>query len=250
MTKTSPKSMEPSFVPLMCQWPAQDFVPVCHRTCDVVDAIVYLDRRGITLDVAEHYQIHYSPSTRRVILPILMDGICYGWQGRAIDKVEDCDRIRNNTGFSRGALLMFADELKKRSYAIIAEGPFDAMKFYRVGGAIATMGKVITQNQLQILKKYDIRHAYLALDDDAIPEMRELAEKLGMEAYRVMVPQSCITRCQEGNRKADFGECTFEECIEAIKHAVKLDEKYMMTYWQAPEDVLRASLMRKDKNAK
>ena len=241
--RPDPIKSSSSTLPIPCVWPGP-FVPI--SSAEARDGWHYISSRGIEPQVAEHYQIHYAPSMRRIVTPIFMNGVCYGWQARAIDPVDAADRMRNNVGFSRDSLLMFADDLKDRSYAIIAEGPFDAMKFYKVGGAVATMGKVVTQKQLQIIKDRNVQMVFLALDDDAIPEMRDLSTKLNLETYRILVPQSCVERCAKTNRKADFGECTMDECIEAVKHAVKIDDLYLMTYWGSIQDVRKIALRREN----
>ncbi|MGH7241570.1 MAG: hypothetical protein ACREGB_04705 [Candidatus Saccharimonadales bacterium] len=161
---------------------------------------------------------------------MMVGGICYGWQARAIDPVDDKDRMRNNTGYGRGTLLMFADRLSSARYAVIGEGPVDAIKFDRVGGNVASMGKVVTARQLQEILKFPIEALYLALDDDAADEMTELAKQVEIPVYRLLVPQTCIDRCRISGKKPDFGECTFEECEQAFNNPIKVDLFYLMLH--------------------
>jgi hypothetical protein len=210
-------------------FPEFDMIPLDHP--EAQEAVAYLYNRGIQHALAMKHRIHYSPEQRRVILPIVMDGKVYGYQGRAIDPVEPAFRMRNNVGFRREVLVMFADELKDRDYAIICEGPFDALKFFKVGGYVATMGKVVTDKQLATIMSYNPRKIYLALDDDAAAEMRELQEKItSVPLYRIFVPESCEVRCKFLGKKADFGECTFDECKEAFDNAVNMNEGYTPIY--------------------
>lgn len=197
------------------------------------EGLNYLLSRGISLDMAKKYDIKYSKFYRRVYMPIKMSGEIYGYQGRAIDKVAEKDRMRNNEGFRRDTLVMFADNLINSDHAIISEGPFDAMKFEQVGGSVSTLGKVVTNKQLQIIKSYGIMKVYLALDDDAASEINELGNVLrkeGLEVYRIEVPQSCIDRCEKLGKKADIGECTFEEASLAFKNAYKLDRMKILLH--------------------
>jgi hypothetical protein len=190
----------------------------------------YVVRRGIPIPMAKWYGIMYSPATRRILLPIMAGKECYGWQGRAIDPVADEDRMRNNTGFRRGSLVMFIDRLKGSKHAIVAEGPFDALKFHFCGGNVATMGKVITDQQLDAILASGIEEFYTAFDDDAAKEMRELSKRLTIPLYRLVVPESARIRCKAKGKKADFGECTFDECVEAFKNPIKVDDSYLMLY--------------------
>ena len=192
------------------------------------DARDYLASRGIPLDIAVLYGVMFSPIRRRVIFPVVMGGQVYGYQGRHIDKVDDSVKMRNNDGFAREALVMFADRMQQLDFVIISEGPVDAIKFHYVGSNICTMGKVVTDKQLDLIcaGKQSI---YLALDDDADAEIRELSQILSdYKVYLIKVPESCRQRCREKGKKADFGECTFEECEAAFHSAIRLDDSYVV----------------------
>ena len=197
----------------------------------------YLESRGVPADVAAEYGIMFGPDTsqiqpqamqRRVYIPIMREKRCYGFQARAIDKVDEKDRMRNNTGFRRDRLVMFEDRLAKVRHAIICEGPFDAIKFHLVGGAVATMGKVVTDKQLELIKSYHPVKVYLALDDDAAEEVMALTRKFECPVYYVRVPASTIARCRASGKKPDFGECTFDECAAAIRDAELVDETFLI----------------------
>ena len=138
--------------------------------------------------------------------------------------------MRNNEGFSRETLVMFADNLIGSNFAIVAEGPVDAIKFEQVGGNICTMGKVVTDKQLDIIKSYGIQKVYLALDDDALLEKNLVAEKLNLTTFRLSVPKSCIERCEKIGKKADFGECTFDEARQAFESAIPVERNTRV--WQ------------------
>lgn len=197
----------------------------------------YLESRGIPVSVATEYGIMYGPDTsqlqppamqRRVFIPVMKDKRCYGFQARAIDRVSDQDRMRNNTGFRRDRMIMFEDRLSQVRHVIICEGPFDAIKFHLVGGNVATMGKVVTDKQVELIRSYRPTRVYLALDDDAAEEISALTKKFECPVYYVRVPQSAISRCQASGKKADFGECTFEECAKAIQEAELVDETFLI----------------------
>jgi hypothetical protein len=200
-------------------WPEFHMYPLTQLPA-TQEGVNYLLGRGVPMETSAKYDIAYSKTYRRVYFPIKMSGKCYGYQGRHIDKVEDSLRVRNNEGFQRETLVMFADNLIGSDFAIIAEGPIDAIKFDLVGGNICTMGKVVTDKQLDIIKSYGIQKVYLALDDDALFEVNMLAEKFSLETFRLKVPESCVVRCKQNGKKADFGECSFEEARQAFETAI------------------------------
>ena len=183
----------------------------------------YLHSRGLTDSIIQKYDIKYSSMSRRVYFPIYINSVCKGYQGRAIDKVEDRNKVRNNEGFSRERLVMFYDNINPNEHVIMAEGPVDAIKFDMCGGNIATLGKVVTDKQLDLILKKKPKRIYLALDSDAQKETDELIQKLrAYEVYTVSVPQSAIERCLSNGKKADFGECTYEECYQAFQQSTPI----------------------------
>lgn len=184
-----------------------------------IEGVTYLSSRGVTADVATSYGIRYSPFMRRVIFPVVMNGSVFGWQARAIDNVHPGDRMRNNPGFQRARCVLFLDRLQPGGIVIIAEGPLDAIKFHECGGNISTMGKVISDEQLNLILSKQPKAIYLALDDDAAKEMRDIATKIQVPVFRIFVPESAVTRCRKLGKKPDFGECTMIECTEAFSDA-------------------------------
>lgn len=196
------------------------------------EAQEYLRGRGIPIGMAAKYGIKYTPMFRRIIFPVTMNGLVYGYQGRAIDKVSDAEKMRNNDGFNRAKMVMFVDGLKTSEHVIFCEGPVDAIKFDKVGGAIATMGKVISDQQKQLIFKNPLKKIYIALDDDAAEEMNQLAAAQGLPMFKIEVPNSCRERCELNNKKADFGECTFDECVEAFREAKPIDAIHTFVHWQ------------------
>ena len=190
----------------------------------------YLASRGIPKDVAKEYGIRFSINARRVFFPIKMNGEYYGYQARSVDKVEPQFRMLNNPGFKRSQMVMFADRLKGSSHAIITEGPIDAIKFHNVGGNICTMGKNISNNQIKMIEESGVDKIYLALDNDATADMRWIQKKTQLPCFLIKVPQSAIDRCSAQNKKADFGECTFEECEQAFNLAEEFNRYTTFLY--------------------
>ncbi len=192
------------------EWPP-DIQPIDSRYA--TKGLNYLIGRGITLEIAQKYNIHYWPSKQRVMFPVEIDEILLGYQGRLIyDPTKDSGipKILTNSGLKRERVLMFQDNLKDSPHAIICEGPVDAIKADLCGGNVATMGKAVSKSQLDIVRSYGIKKIYLALDPDAADEVARLAYDLGdLEIYLLLPPMG----------RKDLGECTFEEVYEAWQNA-------------------------------
>ncbi len=203
------------------KFPEFHMVPI--NSSEAEQGRLYLEGRGVPLEIALEYEIMYSPMFKRVIFPVKMGGKVYGYQGRHTQKVPDSDKVRNNEGFSRETLVMFLDRAEGKDYIIVTEGPVDAIKFHKAGSNVSTMGKIVTDKQQKLLFPPNIAKIYLALDEDAALETRDLHKKYGdREVYIIKVPESCKQRCALHGKKADFGECTFDECLQAFADAERL----------------------------
>jgi len=192
----------------------------------------YLEGRGIDLATIQKYGIGYSPNMRRVIFPVIMHKKMYGWQGRAIDKVDKAYRMYNLPGEWKARSLMFYDNILQSDFAILAEGPVSALKFAKVGKFVASMGKEVSRAQLELLANSGIKKLYLALDRDAFDKndkIRYSMSALGVECYKIPVP----------DHRDDFGDCTYEECVEAFGKSVKLEDALSTGEWDIKLDTKR-----------
>lgn len=180
------------------------------------DGARYLLGRGLDLELLKKQFVMYSPSKRRVIFPVIHGKTLYGWQGRAIDQVDKNMRMENLVGDWKAKTLMFYNNIVGQDFAIVAEGAVDALKFAQVGNYVATMGKEISKAQLQLLQTTGIKKVYLALDPDAVDKLHKIRETMiqgNVECYVVSVPE----------HREDFGDSTYEECVEAFRKATKLE---------------------------
>jgi DNA primase len=214
------------FIPIKVELP-KHFFKITDPKCEA--GRLYLQSRGIGTDIAEKYNITYSPIYERVIFPIMdMNGHdVIGYQGRAISKdVLKGARMLNNTGFRKGKTFMFLNLAINSDHIIVTEGPVDAMKFDMCGGNIASLGKDITNDQLEILNNLKADRIYWALDDDADNLISEYSTALDKKSFMLKVPDRARDRILAlGRDKVDFGECTYEECLEAFKNAVPVGGK-------------------------
>lgn len=185
----------------------------------------YLLNRGLDIKSVENFGVCYSIYMRRVVFPVLHQNKCYGWQARTIDKNVK-PRMYNLPGTWKARTLMFYDNIVGSEFAIVAEGAISALKFALVGGFVATMGKLISNEQLDLILGLGIKKIFLALDPDAIKEMCEIVCKIYnttnglVKCFLIKVP----------NHKEDFGDCTYEECKTAFNMAEPIDPDCFSLY--------------------
>ena len=181
---------------------------------------VYLEKRGIDLELAKFYDLRYSPLQRRVIFPIKVGEKVFGWQARAIfqttwedseGNTKECPKMLT-TG-KRDSILMFQDRLAGAEAAVICEGPVDAIKCHLAGGNVATMGKVVSRQQIKIIAGSGVKKIYLGLDPDAATETMKLCQEFsGLRVYRLLP--------QKGYK--DLGEMSLEAVREQFKTAPRI----------------------------
>jgi hypothetical protein len=190
-----------------------DFITIYDP--EAVEGAKYLESRGVTRQMMIKYGFLYSPMMRRVVFPVVMNNILYGWQGRAIDKVDKQYRMYNMPGNWKEHTLMFHNNIVGSGHAVLAEGPISALKFENVGGFVASMGKEVSKRQIELLRDTGVKDLYLALDRDAYDKVRSLVDlavdpmRRSMRCFMVEIP----------SHRDDFGDCTYEECEVAFRSA-------------------------------
>ena len=189
----------------------------------------YLASRGINDDVIRKYDIRFSPGENRVLFPYVIDGELVGWQGRLCGSDRIVDTLTGITRTIPKALtklqegiqshyVMFSQNLQKSAHAVLTEGPISGLKTDLCGGSVTTLGKGVTENQLKWVADR-VKRVYLALDSDAGDDMTRAANFLmgrNIEVYLMRVPEHVIERLAKQNKKADLGDCTFEEAYGAF----------------------------------
>lgn len=194
------------------------------------DGADYLRGRGIPLDVALEYGIQYWPSKRSVVFPVLLRGRLLGWQTRYIyntelldenDKIIQVPKARTSDGLKKDRTFMFSDRITS-DYAVLAEGPVDSLKCHLAGGNICSLGKSVSQTQVEILKNSGISRLYLALDPDAYIESGKLLRELSscMSVYDMRPP---------GGYK-DLGEMSMRDVRTLFEHAPLLNPRHIFVF--------------------
>ena len=199
----------------------EDFVDLSNSLFK--DGLDYLNGRGITQEIVSKYDIRFAYNKNRVIFPVKVDNKLYGWQARYIKNTNFTDSSGNlikipkmvtSTGLKKDFFLMFQDNLKNSDHCVLAEGPISSLKAEMCGGNVASMGKNVSNNQLNIIKS-KVSKLYIALDPDAMSEVEGIARKMYGEMdeiYYLAPPKG----------KEDLGEASYEEVFDQFMHAERL----------------------------
>ena len=113
---------------------------------------------------------------------------------------------------------------------MLFEGPFDAMKFHSFGGILCSMGKNISDIQINLINESQVEEVYLGLDPDAVEELIDLTKRIEKKLKILTIPESCVIRCEKQGKKADFGECNFIEIKEAFDTAKDLSDGHVFMH--------------------
>jgi hypothetical protein len=212
------------------QWP-HHCLPLTHQGSK--NGVAYLEGRGVPVDVALRYDIRYSPERRSVAFPVWMGDKLVGYQFRTIDPTLVMGpsgpvkllKTISSPDIPRDRCVMFANRLTS-DFAVLCEGPFDAIKLDGLGsGNVATMGKVVSQNQIELLLRSGIRKLYIALDPDAADEINPILRSIGgVDGYLVELP------CKPGQGKVDLGSLTMGEAAQCVLDAKPMKNNRLHGY--------------------
>jgi len=212
-------------------------LPEVSFTADIISlnseyskpAVDYLLGRGVPFDIAQKYDLRYSPSTRRVIFPVYDQKRLLGWQGRYIggesyvdeetQKLVTIPKALTSLGLKKDQALMFRNNLIGSDHCVLTEGPIDGIKADLCGGNVATMGKAVSRTQIDIIKNSGVRKVYIALDADATREVAKLVEQFrDLEIFDMRV------------KEGDLGAMTFEEVHKLFKACERFSNNKIFLY--------------------
>jgi hypothetical protein len=201
------------------KWP-EDFYPIEHPLS--VKGANYLKSRNISLDLAIKYGIYYHPTSQRVCFPVYDGKDLCGWQGRLIFDHPTMPKARTSPGLQKSHLLMFASLIPKEcKHVIVTEGPVDAIRCDGLYGNVCTMGKSVSDIQIQRVLDLSPETVYLALDADAYIEMRRLTKAFyGKTKLKLIEPLPGL----------DLGGMTFEQVHKAFTEAKDLDPNNIFAF--------------------
>ena len=156
-----------------------------------IGACEYLEGRGVTLEMIEHFKLMYCKRNMRVgergfytkgrvIIPIHdIKGNPVSWQGRDITGRSSL-RYLFPPGFKGAEHLYNAWSVPVGAhYIVISEGVFDVFGWWRAGypWVVGTFGKKISEGQMDLINYLNPRVIYIAWDSDADWNKYEFMEK-------------------------------------------------------------------------
>jgi DNA primase len=180
-------------------------------------AITYLKKRGVSsIDIVK-YNIGYCKTGRyrnKVIIPSYnSNGRLNYFIARSFEK-EPKLKI-DSPECKKSELIGFEYYINWNTPVILCEGIFDAMAIKR--NAIPLFGKTISKALMIKLLQSDVETVYLALDDDAIRESIDHAQKLldlGKEVYIIKL---------EGKDPSELGFENMISCLQSAKPLTATD---------------------------
>ncbi len=183
------------------------------------NAMVYLQRRGITYEDILKYNIGYCDQglyTNRVIIPSYdEDGKLNFFVGR--DIFESKMKYRNSP--TSKDVVGFELFINWDEPIVLCEGPFDAIAIKR--NVIPLFGKTILSNLRRKIIEKKVKQVYISLDRDAILDSLKMVEefmKNDIDVYFVNLPEK------------DPSDLGFENVIPLLKETEKMKFSDLMRY--------------------
>lgn len=150
-------------------------------------AVAYLASRGFDIEELSNvwgvtYCLESSEFPRiegRVVIPIVMNGKCVGWQARYVGDRQDDTIAKYYTmpGLPKRLVLYNHDLARRQPCVVICEGVTDVWSVGPCG--VALLGKQASQQQLQLLRSGWVgKPAVILLDGDAKVDADALARQL------------------------------------------------------------------------
>ena len=183
------------------------------------NAMVYLQRRGITYEDILKYNIGYCDQglyTNRVIIPSYdEDGKLNFFVGR--DIFESKMKYRNSP--TSKDVVGFELFINWDEPIVLCEGPFDAIAIKR--NVIPLFGKTILSNLRRKIIEKKVKQVYISLDRDAFQDSLKMVEefmKNNIDVYFVNLPEK------------DPSDLGFEKVIPLLKETEKMKFSDLMRY--------------------
>lgn len=173
-----------------------------------LNALRYLKNRGITGYDIIRYQMGYTidgPYTNRIIIP------SYDANNKLnyfiARSFYDSGMKYKNPPVSKN-VVMFENQINWKMPLVLCEGVFDAIAIRR--NAVPILGKFVPKKLLKQMVKNQVKDVYVALDDDAITEAREIEQTLSTHGMNVKLVNL---------DKKDPSELGFKDTWECINQA-------------------------------
>jgi DNA primase len=149
-----------------------------NQALDSPRAMRYYAGRLITEESVKKFSLGFSEKQDMVTIPVASpDGMTIGFVGRSVEGKE----FKNTPGLPKSKTLFNLHRVKTSDRVYVVESSFDAIRLDQVGlPAVATLGSMVSNIQMDLLKKYFNNIILLADNDEAGNTMRQkLIDKLG-----------------------------------------------------------------------
>jgi DNA primase len=178
------------------------------KSIHYINAIKYLKNRGITGYDIIRYQMGYTmdgPYASRIIIP-------------SYDSNNKLNYFLARSFYESGLkyknppvsknVIVFENQINWKMPLVLCEGVFDAIAIRR--NAVPLLGKFVPKKLLKMMIKNQVKEVYVALDDDAITEAREIEQSLSQYGIDVKLVNL---------DKKDPSELGFKDTWECISNA-------------------------------
>ena len=178
------------------------------KSIHYINAIKYLKNRGITGYDIIRYQMGYTmdgPYASRIIIP-------------SYDSNNKLNYFLARSFYESGLkyknppvsknVIVFENQINWKMPLVLCEGVFDAIAIRR--NAVPLLGKFVPRKLLKMMIKNQVKEVFVALDDDAITEAREIEQNLSQYGIDVKLVNL---------DKKDPSELGFKDTWECISNA-------------------------------
>jgi endogenous inhibitor of DNA gyrase (YacG/DUF329 family) len=184
---------------------------VFRAKVDVTDETVgpFLRKRGLPPTLLESVTdaIVSVKYRSRVVFIVRSGGAAFGWVARDYTGQSSL-KVMNSRGPFKYFCAWNFDQAQGSSEIVVCEGIVSAVKC-GIHRSVATLGKLVTDEQVQLLKKSGARTAYVCLDVDAQKEAQELKRRLlphFKNVYNVSLPPVRLLKCPACGKKGEWLE--------------------------------------------
>lgn len=168
----------------------------------------YMEQRHISKEVANKFEIKYSPEKECLVFPIRdKDGNVISVTTRSIK-----GKTFNIPKGTEKTIYLLNECLKENSnQVVVCEGQIDALVSWSYGfPAIALFGAGTTENQIQELSKTNIIHYILMYDNDE-------AGRKGANRFKKLIKKSVFITDIIMPKNKDVADCSKEEFWNILK---------------------------------
>lgn len=196
----------------------------CADTASGRQAARYLLKRGV-INAEVEVGLH-EDFLQRVVFPFFDENkhVCY-FMARSI--LPDVERKTLNPDVkdgwkSAGQVLFNRERMGVEETVILCEGVFDAVRAEMASGILSTclLGKVMTDDQIRILRTSGVKKVVVMLDADAHVEAVKLALRLYYAKFKVWL---CTWTRTNFIGYKDPGECDNDAILDLLALSVPLD---------------------------